>query len=226
MFAKVALISALASSAFATVFVTSPTASSTFNGGTQATVSWIDQNGAPTLADWGNADIFIYTGNAKQQTMLQSIATKVNMASTSSVQFTPDPSIGPNGNNYFIRIQSETLMDATQTQYPQMTFSAQYTMTGMTGTFNATIQAQIDGQSTAPIGGSTAASGSATASSGASTTAKVAAASATSASASKNATGTAAGASSTSKSNGGVAMGSVNVWFGALAGVVVLALAL
>jgi len=101
--------------------------------------------------------IGIYTGNAQQQTLLQLIAPSVPVATTSTVQFTVDPTIGPNGNEYFIRVESLTAVDPT-TSYPIESFSAKFTMAGMTGTFNATVQAEINGQSTAPIGGPTASS--------------------------------------------------------------------
>jgi hypothetical protein len=85
MFASTCVLLALASSSLATVFVrfpfpllllathgrylqlTSPTASTTFTGGQQATISWIDNGQAPALAAFGNALIGIYTGNAQQQ---------------------------------------------------------------------------------------------------------------------------------------------------------------
>lgn len=47
--------------------VTAPVASTTFSGGKQATVTWIDNGQAPTLKDFGAARISIYVGNALQQ---------------------------------------------------------------------------------------------------------------------------------------------------------------
>ncbi|EEB86722.1 hypothetical protein MPER_16219, partial [Moniliophthora perniciosa FA553] len=67
LFFKSALVASLASSAFATIFITSPVASDTFNGGQKATIKWQDDGKAPTLKDWGMAKVSIYTGNAKQQ---------------------------------------------------------------------------------------------------------------------------------------------------------------
>lgn len=162
MFSKAAILSLLASGAFAKVFVTSPTQSIGFTAGQTATISWIDQDGAPSLSDFGDAKVGIYTGNANQQTLLQLVVPQVNMGSTASIQFTPDASIGPNGDNYFIRIESLNLKDSAAPQFPALSFSSRFTMSGMTGTFNATVQAQIDGQSTAPIGGTTPAGGSST----------------------------------------------------------------
>lgn len=80
----------------------------------------------------------------------------------------------------FIRFQSLSLMGPNNSIYPALAFSAKFTyvpaffpltqhrlilfapdrMSGMSGTFNATVQQQIDGQSTAPIGGTAAAASS------------------------------------------------------------------
>ncbi|KAH7883062.1 hypothetical protein F5I97DRAFT_1901614 [Phlebopus sp. FC_14] len=152
MFSSLFVSLGLAASALANVYITSPVASSTFPAGQQATVSWMDNGQAPSLAQFGPAIISIYVGNADQQTLLQTIATNVNVSNTSSVSFTPEGSIGPNSNQYFIRFESINLKDSAQPQYPEMAFSAKFTMTGMTGNFNSSVQAEIDGQSTAPIG--------------------------------------------------------------------------
>jgi len=186
---------ALSASAFANVFVTNPTASTTFTGGKSATVSWQDDGKQPTLQAFGPAVVSIYAGNSQQQTLLQTISPSVDVSTTQSVVFTPDATIGPNGNEYFIRFQSISLKDATQTQYPALAFSAKFTMAGMTGTFNATVQSQIDGQSTAPIGGTAAPSSSSAAASTSvmSSSSKASSSGSASASAAK----TAAGASST-----------------------------
>ena len=71
----------------------------------------------------------------------------------------------------FIRFQSISLKDPKQVMYPAEAFSSKFTyvyllplcvsllkvypysLAGMTGTFNSTVQSQIDGQTTAPIGG-------------------------------------------------------------------------
>jgi hypothetical protein len=155
MVSSLFVVLALAASSLASIYTTSPTANTTFTGGQQSTVSWIDDGKKPSLSDFGNCMVSIYVGNAMQQTQLQLITPSVNVATTSTIQFVPNPSIGPNSNEYFIRFQSLALMDPTQPQYPALAFSAKFSMTGMTGTFNSSVQAQIDGQSTAPIGGPT-----------------------------------------------------------------------
>eukprot|EP00914_Ancora_sagittata_P001374 GHVO01003605.1.p1 GENE.GHVO01003605.1~~GHVO01003605.1.p1 ORF type:complete len:221 (-),score=20.05 GHVO01003605.1:192-854(-) len=220
MFSTIVLLSALVSSAFATVFITSPTATSTFTAGQNSTISWIDNSASPSLAQWGNAKVSIFTGNSNQQTLLQQVTASVNVATTSSIEFTPNANIGPNGNEYFIRIESLTLKDANNTQYPQMSFSALFKMASMTGTFNSSVQAQIDGQSTAPIGGST--TGSTASSTGTVSTTK--------ASSTGSTTSTSKGASSTTASsattNGAISSAVANVWISAVFGAVALFLML
>jgi len=154
MFSQSLAVLALAvAPVFATVFVTSPVASTTFHGGQPATITWQDSGSPPTLQDFGNAKISIYVGNAQQQTSLQTIVPSVNVATTSSVQFTPDANIGPNGNEYFIRIESLTAKDTLNPQFPALSFSAKFTLDNMKGTFSPEVQAQIAGQSTAPLAG-------------------------------------------------------------------------
>jgi hypothetical protein len=153
MFSSAFVVLALSVSTLANVFITSPVASTTFVGGQQATVSWQDDGSAPTLQSFGPAMVSIYAGNAQQQTLLQTISPNIDVSQLSTIQFTPDPSIGPDGDQYFVRFQSLSLKDATNPQYPALAFSAKFTMSGMSGQFNATVQSEIDGQSTAPIGG-------------------------------------------------------------------------
>jgi len=153
MFSSAFVVLALSVSTLANVFITSPVASTTFVGGQQATVSWQDDGSAPTLQSFGPAMVSIYAGNAQQQTLLQTISPSIDVSQLSTIQFTPDPTIGPDGDQYFVRFQSLGLKDATNPQYPALAFSAKFTMSGMSGQFNATFQSEIDGQSTAPIGG-------------------------------------------------------------------------
>ncbi|KAK7049827.1 hypothetical protein VNI00_005257 [Paramarasmius palmivorus] len=217
MFFKSAVVASLASSAFATIFITSPVATTTFNGGQKASITWQDDGKAPSLADWGLAKVSIYTGNAKQQTSLQEITNSVNVSAINSIEFTPNAAIGPNSKEYFVRIESLTLKDAASPQYPALAFSAKFQMNGMSGTFSPDIQAQIDGQSTAPLAGSSSTASSPSASM---TTSKVSSASTTAtraAAASASASGESNGASAVSMGNskallavlGGIAAGAM-----------------
>ncbi|KAG2076244.1 hypothetical protein BDR04DRAFT_1090175 [Suillus decipiens] len=162
MFTKAVISLVLAASALANVFITSPVATTTFTAGQQATISWQDDGTTPSLTSFGAALVGIYTGNANQQTLLQTVSPSIDVSATSSITFTPDGTIGPNSNEYFVRFTSLNLKDATNSQFPAEAFSAKFTLTGMTGTFNSTIQAEINGQSTAPIGATATSSASKT----------------------------------------------------------------
>jgi len=152
MFSKAIISLALVAPALANIFITAPVASTSFTGGQQATITWQDDGLTPSLTSFGPALVGIYVGNANQQTLLQTISASVDVSTTASIVFTPDGTIGPDGSDYFIRFQSLSLKDATNAQYPAEAFSAKFTLTNMTGTFNSTVQAEINGQSTAPIG--------------------------------------------------------------------------
>ncbi|CDO70070.1 hypothetical protein BN946_scf184601.g23 [Trametes cinnabarina] len=144
MFASAAiLLLAAASPALGNLFMTSPVASTTWAAGQQQTISWKDDGSAPSLAELGLCKISVYVGSQTQQTLVQAIADNVNVSSTGSVVFTPDASSGENGNYYFIRVESASLKDANNPQFPAEAFSSKYTMSGMTGTFDATVKAQI-----------------------------------------------------------------------------------
>ncbi|KAJ8579767.1 hypothetical protein M405DRAFT_834264 [Rhizopogon salebrosus TDB-379] len=197
MFSKAVISLALAASALANVFITSPVASTTFAAGQQETITWQDDGMTPSLTSFGPALIGIYVGNANQQTLLQTITPSVDVSTTSSFTFTPDGTIGPDGSDYFVRFQSLSLKDATNTQYPAQAFSAKFTMTGMTGTFNSTVQAEINGQSTAPIG--------ATASSSATGVTSSAKTTGTTSPTSSHASGTSSSAKASSTSSTGAA---------------------
>jgi len=154
MFSKALLVFSLISVALANVYVTAPVASTTYSGGKAgAIVAWSDDNLAPSLASIGLASISIYVGNSKQQTSLQVINNSIDVSKASSITFTPDATIGPNGQEYFIRFQS--LKGVDNASQPLEAFSAKFTLNNMSGTFSASILSEIAGQSTAPLGGQT-----------------------------------------------------------------------
>ncbi|KAH9000615.1 hypothetical protein EDB86DRAFT_3042200 [Lactarius hatsudake] len=142
-------LAAIAPSALATVFVTAPTASTSWPAGQQATINWQDDGNTPNLKSFGPSFIGLYAGNQQQQTLLQSIGSDVDVSAVSTMTWTPDATVGPNYNNYFIRFTSNNLPDPTQSQFKAEAFSAKFTLTGMTGTFNASVQAQISGTTAA-----------------------------------------------------------------------------
>jgi len=162
MFSQALVVFAFASAAFATVFVTAPVASTIDAAGQSAVVQWQDSGSAPSLSDFGPAKISIYAGNAQQQTLLQTLNSSVDVSQVSSINFIPDPSIGPDSSEYFIRFESLSLKDATQPQFPALAFSAKFTLTGMTGAFSAAVLSQISGQSTAPLASQSSPAGAST----------------------------------------------------------------
>jgi len=220
---------ALASSAYAAIFFTSPTATIGFTGGQPANITWQDDGTAPSLADFGLAKASIYTGNSQAQTSLQLISGSIDVTNPLSLTFTPDATIGPNGAEYFIRFESLALKDATNQAIPALAFSHIFTLSGMTGTFNASVQSEIDGQSTAPIGGSAAATSAAAAAStpaastpAASTagaTAKASTAATAKASGSGSVSAKAAAASGSSAAVPSFVSGSPKLWIGIVTGV-------
>lgn len=220
MFFKVAILASLTSYALATLFITSPTASTTFTGGKNATIKWQDSPDKPSLSEWGFVKVSIYTGNALQQTLLQEIASSVDASKINTIAFTPDPNIGPNGNSYFIRVESLSLKDSKSPQYPALAFSAMFELEGMSGNFSPAVQQQVDGAKDNPVGGS---AGGSTGGSGSATGTKPTGASSTSSNSTNSPTKANAAASST-QSNAAAgrvsAMSGVSLsWVGVLGGI-------
>jgi hypothetical protein len=73
----------------------------------------------------------------------------VNVATTAGIEFTVDPTVGESGRYYFIRFSSVSLKDGTN---PYLSFSAVFTLSGMTGTFNQTVKQQLQDVNTASTG--------------------------------------------------------------------------
>jgi len=100
----------------------------------------------------------------------------VNVSTTASIEFTVDPTVGPNGSDYFIRFSSATLANPTSPTNPYLSFSSKFTLAGMTGTFNQTVLNQIASATSAPLSTATA-TGTGTASGRGTTTARTTSAS-------------------------------------------------
>jgi hypothetical protein len=150
------VVIALSSSAFATVFITEPTASTTWAAGQVQTVKWQEDDAAkpPKLANFGPSTISLYVGNSQQQTLIQRIADNVDVSKGNQVTFKPDPTAGDNAKDtYFVRVESASAKDPTNPLIPALGFSAKFSMTGMTGKFTPEAKSQIEGLSTAPLGG-------------------------------------------------------------------------
>jgi len=128
-------------------------------------LNWQDDGKTPNLTAFGAATVGLYVGSQSVQTELQAIG-NVDVSTVSTIAWTPDATVGPNYDSYFIRFTSVNLKDPNQTQFNAEAFSAKFTLSGMTGTFNSTVQAVISG-STSPSGAASTAA--ATSGSGATT---------------------------------------------------------
>ncbi|KAG8923718.1 hypothetical protein FRC02_010964 [Tulasnella sp. 418] len=135
---------ALVSQASAEIFITSPVATTTCTGGQPCKISWNDDGKAPVLAQIGACTVGLYVGNQQQQTKLQDIQS-VDVSAVSEISFTPDAAVGENSNQYFIRFDSVNLKQAAAPQFPYQSFSAKFTLGGMTGKFTDAVKAQLAG---------------------------------------------------------------------------------
>ncbi|CCA71211.1 hypothetical protein PIIN_05148 [Serendipita indica DSM 11827] len=147
--------------AAAELSVTSPIATTTCTGGQTCEVAWRDNGEGVTLAQQGLCTVALYVGGRISQTFLQPIAfpTAINVSTTAAIQFVVDPSVGEDSSEYFIRFSSQTLTQANSTTgAPYLSFSAKFRLTGMTGRFNETVQAQISSSALPTPTGNTATS--------------------------------------------------------------------
>ncbi|KIJ37053.1 hypothetical protein M422DRAFT_781919 [Sphaerobolus stellatus SS14] len=119
-------LSILAGQAFAGVFMTNPTASTTAVGGTAFTINWQDDNKTPTLASIGPVEVGIFVGNVIQQTEVFQINASVDVSKVSSLSFTIPTTIGPNSNNYFVRMTSLALPSPEDAKFKYQSFSSKF----------------------------------------------------------------------------------------------------
>ncbi|CEL54912.1 hypothetical protein RSOLAG1IB_07404 [Rhizoctonia solani AG-1 IB] len=194
----VAVAAALAPAVYAGPYFTAPVAGTVCNAGQPCTITWQDDGKAPDLASFGDCSVGVYTGSAQQQSLIQNLAI-TNAQTAATVQFVPDPAAGEDSKVYFIKMISLNTADPTNNLYKATAYSAMFELKGMTGKFNATVQAQIAGtaaSSTAVVapGGTTTADGTS------STTAKI---TSTRTSTSSSATGTAANANNAATNGAG-----------------------
>ncbi|KAN0094535.1 hypothetical protein V8E55_002822 [Tylopilus felleus] len=111
----------LAPTVHAGVYFTSPVQSTTCTAGQSCQVAWVDDGQAPLLSSIGNCQAALYTG---EMVLVQSLQS-VDVSTTSSFSFTPDPAAGPNGQYYVV---------FTSTSISYQAWSGSFTLTGMTGT--------------------------------------------------------------------------------------------
>ncbi|KIO11058.1 hypothetical protein M404DRAFT_75987, partial [Pisolithus tinctorius Marx 270] len=72
--------------------VTNPVQSTVCTGGQSCEVDWVDNGESPLLSDIGECTVGLYSG---EMALVQSLPS-VDVSSTSTFSFTPNPSAGPN----------------------------------------------------------------------------------------------------------------------------------
>lgn len=119
-----ATLIALASSVNAGVYITNPTASSIVEAGQTINVTWQDDGAGAKLADIGSSSIDIAVGSQLTQVVVQNLATDVDVSKAQTVTATIDPTIGQDGQYYFVRVTSNDLKNGT---LPYQSFSGRFT---------------------------------------------------------------------------------------------------
>ncbi|CAE7102419.1 unnamed protein product [Rhizoctonia solani] len=201
----IALVAALAPAALAGPYFTAPVAGTVCTAGQPCTITWQDDSKAPTLAEFGDCTVGVFTGNSQQQTLVQNLAV-TNAQTAATVQFVPDPAAGEDSKVYFIKMISLNTADPTNAMYKATAYSAMFELKGMTGKFNETVKAQIAGTAASPTPAA-APAGTASASSSGSA-AKVAT---STVSAARNSTATGATTNATNNGAGSVSVAGMGV---------------
>ncbi|KAH8915142.1 hypothetical protein BT69DRAFT_1356956 [Atractiella rhizophila] len=202
MFKQTALLTFLAlfSASNATIYFTSPVASTSGTGGQTLTIKWEDDGEAPSAASFGPSVIGIYAGGKLQQTLLQSFGTIDDPSKVLSVAPEIPKTLGPDSDQYFIRVTSVSAKDADGNALNA--FSAKFSLEGMTGKFSPQVEAQIS---------SLTSSATQTGNSGSSQTASTGAGTTSASSSSSKATTTATTTSAASQQNDNSAAPSLKV---------------
>jgi len=133
----VSFVAALVPQALAKLYITSPVATTTCQAGKSCGITWNDDGTQPTLSQIGPCDVGLYIGSQTTQIQLQDLG-RINVNAQAVSNFTPNAAVGGDSPLYFLRFTSLNLSEGL---YNYESFSAKFTLTGMTGTFNATEQA-------------------------------------------------------------------------------------
>jgi len=134
----------LVSQALAAIYVTDPVASTNCTASLPCNVTWKDDGLVPSLAAIGNCSIQLCSGGDQTQTCFQTISSSWNVTHT-NVTYENNPKDGPNGTYYFLKFRALNYTSPTNPSQPYEAFSSRFTLSGMTGTFNASVMAEITG---------------------------------------------------------------------------------
>ncbi|CAO1628810.1 unnamed protein product [Jaminaea pallidilutea] len=169
---------AAATPALSTIYITNPVSNTKLKGGDKVNIHWQDNGQFPKTSDWGAIDIWLAAGSESSQYKLDKVASNLS-TSRSSRSYTIPKNIGPSGQYYFFRFESQKAAANGTATY--MAFSARFNLSGMSGNFNSTVLAAAQGKegsaSSTEAAASSTATSAAAATAGASSTAAAAAAS-------------------------------------------------
>jgi len=130
-------VAALVPEALAKLCITAPVMQTVCQAKQPCIIAWNDDGVSPSLSQIGNCSVGIYIGSQTTQLQLQPLGF-IDVSQQPSYNFTPNPIVGGNSPQYFIRFTSVGLSEGI---YPYEGFSAKFTLAGMTGTFNSTEEA-------------------------------------------------------------------------------------
>lgn len=124
---------------YADVKFTAPAAGASVPGGTAFTVTWADTGDAPALADLSSYTLFLFSGSNAAPAQLYQLSASTFAAAGKSVSVTVPVATGGLGTNaYFLGMLSVATAGGTVWNY-----SDRFTLTGMTGTFDPTVDAAV-----------------------------------------------------------------------------------
>ncbi|KAI9049941.1 hypothetical protein LZ554_006088 [Drepanopeziza brunnea f. sp. 'monogermtubi'] len=120
----------------ADVKFTVPAAGASIPGGTAFTVTWADSGNAPALADLTSYTLFLFSGSNAVPAQLLNLKA-ATFAAGNTISVIVPVGTGATGTNvYFLGMLSVATAGGTVWNY-----SNRFTLTGMTGTFSATVMA-------------------------------------------------------------------------------------
>jgi len=122
--------------AFAYPDITIPAGGASVPGGIAFSVTWKDSGSAPSISDLTTYTLFLFSGSNTAPQQLYSLSSGT-LATASTVSVTVPVGTGGTGTNaYFLGMLSVASAGGTI-----WTYSDRFTLTGMTGTFSAAVQA-------------------------------------------------------------------------------------
>jgi hypothetical protein len=122
----VPMLLALAAPALATIYTTNPVASTKVAAGQVIDIKWTDDGHAPDVMTIGVCSVDLCVGSTTKQTCIQNLAKSVDVSKATSVSATIDPSVGSDGDFYFIRYSALNYTDTANYDQAYQQFSSRF----------------------------------------------------------------------------------------------------